>query len=380
MDIENHIIYENLNVLERIVKDGNTRKSLNKEDLQLFTLAFEFMMGQLRNTIPVLVQEADLTSASNEIDGAITELNNYLGNETEGHLVNARSKIRTAVNRIKTLPKPIKGDTFDFTSEIVNFKKSIANENSDLDREFESLKQTISEIRKDIDERKQELVELGSCIDEKRLEIDNLNKEFRDQYNIDRASHLKNIEQQKEQLKNDTSSIVEYLELKKIEAAKIVNVIGNIGATGNFQKIANDHKKSAGIWRFVAIVFMTILSGLVVWSILSMHDEAYDWTKTLIRIIAAAALSYPATYAARESAKHRKLENYNRKLELELSSIEAFIELLPDEKKQDIKTNLAERYFGSTLDKFDDNDLKSDKDFSIQAIERLFNAVKTLKE
>jgi hypothetical protein len=100
--------------------------------------------------------------------------------------------------------------------------------------------------------------------------------------------------------------------------------------------------------------------------------------KSILRIVAAAVLSYPATYAARESSKHRKLENFNRKLELELSSIEAFIELLPEEKKQNIKEKLAEKYFGSTLDAFDDTDLKSDKEYSLQSIERIFKAIEPL--
>ncbi|MBK8853218.1 MAG: hypothetical protein IPN10_03705 [Saprospiraceae bacterium] len=111
---------------------------------------------------------------------------------------------------------------------------------------------------------------------------------------------------------------------------------------------------------------------------MSLGASEFDWVKSVLRIIAAAVLSYPATYASRESAKHRKLENFNRKLELELSSIDAFIELLPDEKKQVIKEKLAEKYFGSTIESFEDTDLKSDKDFSLQGIERLFKAIEPI--
>lgn len=125
---------------------------------------------------------------------------------------------------------------------------------------------------------------------------------------------------------------------------------------------------------------MAGLSGLIIWAIIGLGDSEFDWTKSLIRIIAAATLSYLATYASRESSKHRKLENFNRKLELELASIESFIEILPEEKKQSIKEKLAEKYFGSNLDQCEDADLKSDKDFSLQSIERLFKALKTLKE
>lgn len=116
----------------------------------------------------------------------------------------------------------------------------------------------------------------------------------------------------------------------------------------------------------------------MIWTLIDLGGSDFDWRKSIIRLIAAAALSYPATYAARESTKHRKLENYNRKIELELASIESFIEILDESKKQTIKEKLAEKYFGSTLDQFEDGDLKRDNDFSIGSFERVINAVAKL--
>lgn len=61
---------------------------------------------------------------------------------------------------------------------------------------------------------------------------------------------------------------------------------------------------------------MSILSILLVWTIIDLSSEGFNWTKSHIRLIAAAALSYPATYAARESFKHRKIETIKRNAEL----------------------------------------------------------------
>ncbi len=72
---------------------------------------------------------------------------------------------------------------------------------------------------------------------------------------------------------------------------------------------------------------------LTLWTLFDLSTTGFDWTKSILRIIAAAALSYPATYAARESSKHRKLEIINRKAELELTAIGPFIELFPELKK-----------------------------------------------
>jgi hypothetical protein len=167
------------------------------------------------------------------------------------------------------------------------------------------------------------------------------------------------------------------LETKHSEAKKLVSLIGNVGVTGNYQNIANSHKKSANFWRVMAIVFMSIFSILLVWTIIDLSSEGFNWTKSLIRLIAAAALSYPATYAARESSKHRKLETINRNAELELASINPFIEGLADDKKQMIKEKLVEKYFGNNKN----NDFLDTKEegLSIPAFEKLLNAISKLK-
>lgn len=167
---------------------------------------------------------------------------------------------------------------------------------------------------------------------------------------------------------------MEELEGKLVEAKKIVNVVGNVGVTGNFQQIANEHKKTADAWRIVAIGFMSILSGLLIYTIWDIsHGQTFDWIKSLIRIGAAAALSYPATYASRESSKHRNLEFFNRRNELELASIEPFIELLSDDKKQDIKEKLVEKYFGKNNLPNERSDVEDDVPVSV--VEKIIQSI-----
>ncbi len=371
---------EKIDLIQKTIKEKDVKKILNSEGLSFYQTAIDYIKEKLKNTIPSLVLESDLTHVSKEIESAVSQLNTYVGSENIGHLKNSKNSMLSATNRINNLPTIINDSKFNFSSEIINFKNSVSEKNTEFNEELDSLKTQLSNLDDEITDRMTELDSVKEELSDKQKEIENLNTSFEEQYKSDRTEYLEKLEEQENRIKNDTDNLVKYLEKKKTEASKIVNVIGNIGATGNFQKIANDHKTDANLWRFIAILFMAGLSGLIIWAIIGLGDSEFDWTKSLIRIIAAAALSYPATYASRESSKHRRLENFNRKLELELSSIEAFIEILPEEKKQGIKEKLAEKYFGSTLNQFEDADLKSDKDFSLQSIERLFKAVKSLKE
>ena len=141
------------------------------------------------------------------------------------------------------------------------------------------------------------------------------------------------VELLKESIDNGTDDLVKKLKEKLEEAKKIVGVVSDKAVTGNYQNVANDNKTKADIFRWIAILLMFVLSGLLIYTIWDISSDTFDWTKSLVRILAAAALSYPATYAARESSKHRKLENLNRKAELELAAINPFIELLPEQKK-----------------------------------------------
>jgi hypothetical protein len=376
--MEDNIIFEKIGLLESTISDPDNSNKLDKENLHFYQTSIQYLRGRLKNTIPIFVQDADLANAAGEIDSSVAYLNNFLGDENAGHLTNSKNSIKSAISRLKSLPSPITDGDFNFSNEVTTYKKIVASKNEDLEREVSELKSNINKFDSEISKRKSELEAIEEAIKLKNVEIEKLNKTFEDQYDKDRAEYIEQLGEQEELIKSNTVGLVKFLENKKNEAAKIVNVIGNIGATGNFQRIANEHEKSANTWRCIAILFMAGLSGLVIWSVVSLGANQFDWVKSVLRIIAAAVLSYPATYASRESAKHRKLENFNRKLELELSSIDAFIELLPDEKKQVIKEKLAEKYFGSTIELFEDADLKSDKDFSLQSIERLFKAIEPI--
>ena len=57
-------------------------------------------------------------------------------------------------------------------------------------------------------------------------------------------------------------------------------------------------------------------------------------------------LAFVAAYTGNESSKHRERERQNRKIGLELACLDAYLVLLPDAEKNQIKGSLAEKFFG----------------------------------
>jgi len=159
---------------------------------------------------------------------------------------------------------------------------------------------------------------------------------------------------------------LEAIEEKRSEAEKIVNLIGNIGLTGNFRGAATEEKKTADLMRWIALGCFGAMALVVLSTLFFSVSNGFDPWVAIFRVTAALTLIVPATYAARESSKHRALEARNRRAELELASIDAYLESLPDERKAEIKASLTGRFFGQIEDRSEsDRDIKPDSIISL---------------
>ncbi|RRO11751.1 hypothetical protein [Flavobacteriaceae bacterium 14752] len=395
-NFENHVLFDKLNALEELLSDQKSEEKIDLENLSYYQTVYSYINQRVKLTIPDLVLKAEFDNLSNEINAGITQINQFLGNNNNGHLTNATNNFNTALSRAKNLPIPVSKADFNFSKKIANFENTAKKKYASLEKEKEDLKKEIDAFRKDLTNKETEIQRLLKLIEGKEAEIQNLNSTFQTNFNnikseqkqsfendkktyrseIDKSKELfrKEIDELKSGIDTDSSKLVEDLEAKLEEAKKIVNVIGNVGVTGNYQIIANEHKQSANFWRWVAIGFMAVFSGLLIWTLIDLSADGFDWTKSLIRLIAAAALSYPATYAAKESTKHRKLETLNRTAELELASVDTFIEMLDLPKKQAIKEKLVDKYFGNDRSGILGND-KENEELSVSGLERIIKSL-----
>lgn len=210
------------------------------------------------------------------------------------------------------------------------------------------------------------LNEIYSKLKNKQSEIENFPEIF-NQLLGETKSKQKEVEQK-------INGIINLLNQKEEEASRLLNAIGNRGVSFTYGRIAEYHKKQANIFRWISLGIMVFLVIYLICT-LSFNIHQFDWKLILIRIISSAIFIYPAQYAASQSSKHRELENYNRKMELDLAAINPFIELLDESKKKEIKEKLVDRYFKpieieknkdevppNVLDKITDMLVKSIKD------------------
>jgi uncharacterized membrane protein len=161
------------------------------------------------------------------------------------------------------------------------------------------------------------------------------------------------VEKLLEAIQGSTEALILELEEKRNQAAQIVQVVGNIGATGNYQRIADSESRQANNWRRVTLGIFSVGIAVAAATFIKFWGEPLTSETApaiLIRLLYAIVITTPAWYSARESARHRSNADRARLTELELASIGPFIELLPDDKKIEIRTRLSHLYFGRPSD------------------------------
>ncbi len=391
--LSDHAIHASIeNLADRLTDDSLVTEDLNVlEIIDRIKQAASYVESCLNNVIPALVNHSHLNKANSHISSITSELNSYISNSNVGHLNNTSAHIDNLMTQINALPivKPAISEQ-SFTRSLVEFKslaeksfsemkkekdelvesvkkmteKSISQQEKldILSKEIERFDQGISESLNNFNERFEAVEnkytsQLDSKLSEFNKRYDNYSETFdskleesidANQENVSSviSEHKAQYEQQLKSQKGEANSVLEELEEKRTEASNLLQIIGNIGITGNYQNIANNEKSAADNWRRIALGLMIGMVLIIGITIFISAANGFDWKLALFRVGAAFVLAIPAAYAAKESAKHRALENHNRRAELELASLDPYLEKLPEETRHKVKEELTKQFFG----------------------------------
>lgn len=134
---------------------------------------------------------------------------------------------------------------------------------------------------------------------------------------------------------------------RQTEVNAIFGAIGSASLSGHFALTADNDAKAANLLRWIALALMAAMiavGGISFYQ--SFEHTEVDWRVFLFRLGTIFVIAIPAVYAAQESSKHRRREHQNRKMQIELASIDAYLIELPEPKRHGLKEKLAEKFFG----------------------------------
>lgn len=194
-------------------------------------------------------------------------------------------------------------------------------------------------------------------------EIEQLKQKSSDNYQKSN-DELSELRRTVEQLKSNISSLHENMATETSKAAKITEdaaehskvvhtqideLLGNTASKVllvDYANTAEAEKKSANRMRNFSLACMALTGGILCFALYESLASAFDWKQSILKVFTAIALSVPAAYLARESAKHRNQEHINRRISLDLRAITPYIATLPSEEQNKIKSEVASKIFG----------------------------------
>ena len=335
----------------------------NLEKLKNVTKSLLSLVNQSPAT---LVSETALAQMDANLQSPINELTAFISNKNPGHLTSA----------VAQFDQNVLSYTWAFLPKVNPPTKAELGEI--VDSLQEKAWQAIEQLNVQKKGLESNITQLSETVETQEVRLA-ANKEAQEQLKAEMAASLSKLEIafNKAQLQRDTDfaiaisesteklakasvdfnekavGVIESLETHKSHAARIVQVVGDIGVTGNYQNIANREAKQANLWRWITIGLFA--AGLVMAGVTfyKFYHEPVTSTNTLaiaVRLLYALAVAAPAFYTARESARHRTNADRARQTELELASLGPFIELMGDQDKEEIRKSLIPTYFGRQVE------------------------------
>lgn len=337
--------------------------SFNREKLQGLVKSLRSLINQ---SAASSVSETALNQMNSNLQYVVGEITSFISNGNAGHLANATNHADQNVLNYTWafLPRPQQNLKADLGEIIDSVQERSRETIAQLENQRRELAKRITELASGIDNqnaRLNELDETNSRIkSDSSASIANLETIFnRSQTERDNSFNaLVNESREKldgsiKKMESDTLELVETLKRQRDEAARIVQVVGDIGVTGNYQNIAIKETKQADNWRLITMALFVGGLAIAGFTFYKFYHEPVTPTNTLaivVRLLYALAIAAPAFYTARESARHRTNADRAKQTELELASLGPFIELMKSEDKDEIRKSLIKSYFGRQID------------------------------
>lgn len=153
-------------------------------------------------------------------------------------------------------------------------------------------------------------------------------------------------EADRNEMKHDADQILAGPRELRSEAKHLLGVIGTIGVTSGYLKVADAAGSSKRKWQVTTVIEMLGLIAVAWLAFLPLLAGTVQWESSAGRVFVSLTVGVLAAYAAHHADRHQTVEQRNRRLELELASVGPFLEPLPVEKQEEFKFLMAERIFG----------------------------------
>ena len=320
----------------------------------------------LEQTPAELCSSSGLLQLQNNLTSPLNELTSFVGNSNGGHLVNAASQFEGNIMPLQWGYGPhltgLSGNSVGtlLESQAAATQKTIvqlAAQRDDFAARFQELAAKVTEqtaqIAASVEAVTRAKTDAAATVAQLEVQFAESEKARIEATNTVIANLSENFSEFDNSKRSEANELISKLVTHKEEARKLVQIVGNDTVTGNYQRIAVSEGKTADVLRLATLAFFGLgmmVAGATFYKFWGQPFNAENGWAVVIRLLYAIAITTPAWYTARESARHRTNSDRARQTELDLAAIGPFIELLPEEKKIEIRERMTALYFGKGVE------------------------------
>jgi len=374
----NQLVQQCLTSLESVKLDGLSAQDLTEYSRLLKVL--KVLASRFSKLDPELFNLNTWGNLPNWLTSVNVHINNFVQNHNIGHLHHANNFADNVLDLFRPLDtgatvkelKSLADANTVFQKKIIEELQSVRARAEEAKKQLDSLSAAISQAKARLDENNQVIQQQKTRLDQSIAEFQKQFSSAQDSRAKDFAAELKKhsdeffkqaklfeiqsngaTSQRKqeydaffEDIHKQSDAHLDFLKTREDEVNKIFGTIGSTAFAGNFKTTADNEANAANLWRWIALGLMAAMIAVGGYAFYYSIGHETDWRVFAFRLGTVIVLAVPAVYAANESSKHREREKLNRKVHLELASIDAYLVLLPEDKRNTIKGNLAEKFFG----------------------------------
>lgn len=256
-------------------------------------------------------------------------------NDTTTALRNNSEKLNELTGAIESQKTRIDSIVSNFQNQFLNAQTQRTSDfNNFIKKGEEDFKGTIESFSTSFEELEKQ----------QQHAFDNLNNGFKKQIDTQQDSFDSLVKNFKMQIQTELEQIKEM----NAQAEKILGTMSMKGLAQGYKKIANSESWKAFIWNAISILSLVGVLWLG-YEFIIKHEGEMSWTALVSRIVLTGVGITLFTYCAKQATNHRSEERRNRKIELELASLDPYLKDFEPEKQKEVKQSLVDKYFGVEL-------------------------------
>lgn len=367
---ENAVNYLDILFKSEILKNNEYLEYINnritKFNIILNLSELEYELPELKN---------DLMSKYSSLLSYMKALIEYIESDSvDEYTIN--NKINSIVDCIKQLDKLIYGlynpvfssfDKLSVRKKVSQYKRELTKISADAENQATGIKEKLEELENSAKvefeniENKQnnyqkDLDEKMSAINTKMFDYDKLFEEKNNEISSIKEEYNKKYEEMASDSKHKFELLEEEIRKKDDKISELIGLIGNKANIGEYKSNADKAHKERIIWQILTVIIFFV--AFLLMGLITLFTKDYNIT-TLARYVVSVILLGMSGYTGKQASNQRKDEVYYRKQQLELSSIDIYLDNIPDNVKVEIKKELSNKIFGQAGEtyksKYDDN-------------------------